>query len=293
MGDPLIADNEGTPGGLGGGAATDVYTLAHQICTDPVNWETLIDTGLVGLDALGSYINPFGSLISAGVGWLLEHIPGLSDVWDKLMGDAAAIEQVASTWENISTSLNSTGQGIATASSQIESWTGQARESYGEVAKAWQASVEGASTEAESIAVVVRLIGGAVAALKDVVYTLISDFVEFTVIPAALSALATSWCTFGGSIAVAITYIEIQADVTATQITLKITKVTEEITVISERAAKVIAKLEKMKGSLKTLDETVAKVPKWVDRTIAGAHGQVEQTGEGVKHHQEAGASAE
>lgn len=278
MGEGLIAENEGKGAGEGGGVALDLYNLGHDLASDGVGWESGIDTAMVAVDYLSSALNPLGALISAGVGWLIEHIPGISDIWDKLMGDAAAIEQIAQTWDNISRSLNSNCQQLVQASNQIERWSGSARDSYTKVAQAFESSVQGASVESEALAIVVRLIGGICSGLKDFAYEKIADFIEFTVIPAILSALATAWCTFGGSVAAAITYIEIQADISAGEITLKITHVSEEIVVLGERATKIVAKLEKMKSTLKELDELVkANANLARDLATALAHGGLEQ----------------
>jgi methyl-accepting chemotaxis protein len=289
----LIAEDEGKEGGEGGGIALDVFNLGNDLIHDGVGWESGIDTAMVAIDVISTWEDPLRGLIAAGVGWLLEHIPGISDVWDKLMGDASSIEQIANTWDNISRALNTSCTDFTQASNQIETWSGPARESYRQVAQAFESSVNGTSVESEAISIVVRLIGAIVAGLKDIVYTLIAEFIEFTVLPAILSAIATSWCTFGGSVAAAITYIEIQADITAEEITVKITHVTEEIVVMSERASKIIAKLDKMKASLKSMAEemeknkTLAKqLKEWA---LAGTHGGVEQGRGAYRHSQEGG----
>jgi methyl-accepting chemotaxis protein len=280
----LVAENEGTSPTEGAGAVGDIYRLGTDLVTDANGWETMLDEAMVGIDILANCENPLGGLIAAGVGWLLEHIPGISDIWDELTGDPAAIEQIANTWDNISRALGEDQTAYLTASNQIEKWSGPAADSYRQVATAYASALSGASMEAEALAVVVRLVGGLVATLKDIVYSLISEFVEFTVLPAILGAIATSWCTFGGSIGVAITYIEIQADVTATQITVKVTHTTEEITLVSERTAKVLAKLAKMKTALKELSEELEK-NKSIAREVllASARSNTEQ-GRGAVH---------
>lgn len=276
----LVAENEGTSSTLGSSLATDVANLGRDLVTDNAGWTTVIDTALTEIDILTSAANPLGALIANGVGWLLEHIPGISDVWDKLMGDAGRIEQMSATWENIARSLDTSRSGYDAASGEIEQWTGPAAESYRRVAQAYSSALGGASAEAEGLAVVVQILGGLVATCKDVVYTLIADFVEFTVLPAILGAIATSWCTFGGSIAVAITYIEVQADIAAGQITIKITKTTEEITVLTTRVTKTGERLLSMKSALHELEESLERNGKLraflKDTAGAAAHGETE-----------------
>ena len=116
----LIAEKEAKPGLEGSGSVGDVLHLGQDLYTDALSWNSAFDAGMVGIDILTWCENPLGGLISAGVGWLLEHLPLISDVWDKLTGDATAIEQVSATWENIARALDSAKQSYESASSEIE-----------------------------------------------------------------------------------------------------------------------------------------------------------------------------
>ena len=254
MGNPLIADEE-NQSTTGSAWASDVVNISNDLTTKNSDWETVVDGTLSTIDILSSMSDPFGSLISNGVGWLLEHIPGIKEVWDKLSGDTGKIQQSAATWDNISHSLNTSATQYGTASHEIEQWSGKAADSYRNTANGYASALGGSSSNAEGMSIVVQLLGGMVAGCKDTVYELISDFIEFTVLPAVLAAIATSWCTFGGSIAAAITYIEIQADITAGRITLKITETTEKIVVVSERGAKVIEKTTELAEKLEKLEK--------------------------------------
>ena len=275
----LVAGDE-SRATLGSAWASDVVNIKNDL-DENLSLTTGVDFTLSGIDILLSAANPFGGLISNGVGWLMEHIPGLSDVWDKLSGDPTAIQQITSTWANISNSLSTSASEFSTASNQIEQWSGQAADSYRQVATGYGSALGGLSNDAEGYSLVVQLIGGGVAGCKDAVYTLISEFIEYTVIPAILGAIATAWCTFGGSVAAAITYIEIQADITAGQVTVKITEVTTKIVEVSERGAKVIEKtaelaekLEKLEKSLDHGDSFLRKEAKEVAKGTA--RGEVE-----------------
>ncbi|MEP7180217.1 MAG: hypothetical protein ABI775_14110 [Pseudonocardiales bacterium] len=274
----LIAETEAKPGLEGSGPVGDVLHLGHDLFGDGTGWEGLVDGGLCAIDLLLYCENPLNALLSAGVGWLLEHIPGISDVWDKLTGDSVAIEQIAATWENISEALKQSQTAYSTSSGQITQWSGPAAGSYAKVSEAYATALAGGATEAQALAIVVKLVGGLVAGTKDMIYTIIGEFIEFTVLPAILGAIATAWCTFGGSIAVAITYIEIQADITAVQITVQITRTTERIIVISERAMRVVGKMATMERALGGLAKELRE-NRDVGLEIVKAltHGEVEQ----------------
>ena len=278
----LIAETEPTSGTEGSGTVGDIIHLGEDLTTDALSWNTAFDAAMIGVDYLTWAENPLGGLIAAGVGWLLEHLPLLSDVWDKLMGDAAKIEQVTATWENIAKALDSAKESYASASSEIEQWSGDAAESYRTCAEAYESALGATATECEAYAFVVTGVGGLVATTKDLVYTIIAEFIEFTVIPAILSALATSWFTFGSSIGVAIAYIEVQADIAGVQITGKIAMGTQEVVVISERTAKGVSKLFTMEDSLRALGKELEENKSWAKEALkALAHAGAEK-GKGV-----------
>lgn len=274
----LIAPTESTPGTEGSGAVGDVITFSDDLISDGLNWNTAFDAGMVGIDVLTWMDNPLGGLISAGVGWLLEHLPYISDVWDKLTGDAGKIEQTSATWENIARAIDSARDSYTSASAEIEQWSGAAADSYRTCAKAYESSLSATATQAQAYSYVVKGVGGLVATTKDLIYTIISNFIEFTVIPAILSALATSWCTFGGSIGVAIAYIEVQADIAGVQISGKIAVASEEVLVISERTAKGVTKLLTMKQALKELGIRLDEERNWGKEAVkAAAHAATEK----------------
>ena len=58
-------------------------------------------------DAAAAAIDPLGEALSAGVGWVIEHLSPLKDWLNELAGDSDAVAAAASTWTNIATKLNS------------------------------------------------------------------------------------------------------------------------------------------------------------------------------------------
>lgn len=66
------------------------------------NWiDFAISSGVLTIDAVATYSDPIGSLISAGLGFVLEHIKPFSDWFDELAGDPEAVAAFAATWRNI------------------------------------------------------------------------------------------------------------------------------------------------------------------------------------------------
>lgn len=60
-----------------------------------------LSTGVLAIDAVATYSDPIGSLISAGLGFVVEHIKPFSDWFDELAGDPEAVAAFAATWRNI------------------------------------------------------------------------------------------------------------------------------------------------------------------------------------------------
>ena len=64
-------------------------------------------TAATAADAAAAAIDPLGEALSAGVGWVIEHLSPLKDWLNELAGDSDAVTAAASTWTNIATKLNS------------------------------------------------------------------------------------------------------------------------------------------------------------------------------------------
>ena len=59
------------------------------------------------LDTAAAVMDPLGEALSAGVGWIIEHLGSLNEWLNELTGDSDAVAAAASTWTNIATKLNS------------------------------------------------------------------------------------------------------------------------------------------------------------------------------------------
>ena len=66
-----------------------------------------LGTVATAADAAAAAIDPLGEALSAGVGWVIEHLSPLKDWLNELAGDSDAVAAAASTWTNIATKLNS------------------------------------------------------------------------------------------------------------------------------------------------------------------------------------------
>ena len=58
-------------------------------------------------DTAAAVMDPLGEALSAGMGWIIEHLWPLKDWLNELAGDSDAVAAAASTWTNIGTKLSS------------------------------------------------------------------------------------------------------------------------------------------------------------------------------------------
>ncbi|MER6664394.1 DUF6531 domain-containing protein [Amycolatopsis japonica] len=178
MANPLVAEREdSTKGHSGVPLLESANDLKEGI--EKGDWAA-VAMGAVGtaLDALSMAMDPFGSILAAGVGWLLEHVGPLSDALDALTGDADQIKAQAETWANIAKELGAVGTELTDlVKADLQTWAGDAADRYRErsadtvnVLTAAQKGCEGASSG-------VKTAGEVVAAVRTLVRDIIAELV--------------------------------------------------------------------------------------------------------------------
>ncbi|MCW0213523.1 MAG: hypothetical protein OJJ54_09195 [Pseudonocardia sp.] len=132
----------------------------------------------VGLDTLGGVIDPVGTLLSAGVGWAIEHLSFLREPLDALMGDPDAIVASADSWHHLSRVLGAQAQRHGNdVAVDLRGWTGEAAVAYGAASLGLDRSLRTASRSAETLAEVVLASGARVGAVRAVVRDAVAAFV--------------------------------------------------------------------------------------------------------------------
>jgi uncharacterized protein YukE len=141
--------------------------------------DTTIGGVATGLDTLATVLDPLGSVVSWGVGWLLEHVRPLSDALDWLAGDPDQITAHAQTWRDVAAHTRDVAADLqAAVAAQIGEWGGASATAYrGHLAGQVQA-MNGLARAAGGIAAVVEGAGLLVALVRELVRDLIADFVS-------------------------------------------------------------------------------------------------------------------
>ncbi|WP_444947451.1 WXG100 family type VII secretion target [Micromonospora ureilytica] len=176
---PLVVQrHDSTQWYTGLGLVEDVADTVSGI--ESGSWiDSTIGGVATSMDALATVLDPLGSLVSWGVGWLLEHVKPLSDALDWLAGDPNQIDAYASTWRNVAKQSADAAADLQTAiSSQLTEWVGASASAYRAHMSGQVRAMEGIARAAGGIASLVEGAGLLVALVRELVRDLIADFVS-------------------------------------------------------------------------------------------------------------------
>ncbi|MFC0432483.1 hypothetical protein [Kutzneria buriramensis] len=259
-----------TSGFDGSGIFSDVANTAKDVAGGDALGMAM-DGAASALDTLGFVEDPLGSLLSAGIGWLIEHVEFLRKPLDLLAGNPGEIAAQAATWTNIGAEMKKIGEDyLKSIESDIPQWKSGAAESYRakgkELAEALSAFSEAADGAAGGITLGGVLVGTERGIIRDLVSTFIGKMIERAII-----ALAASWCTFGGTIAAFIADAVAEGSIVAGKCASRISKVLNDLAQLANKFGKLGHAIEslalKMKSFAKDAGQLAGKVkaakPAW------------------------------
>lgn len=236
--------------------------------------EFAASAGVLALDGLAMVVDPVGTLLAAGVGWLIEHIEPLKDGLDKLAGDPAAIQQGADTWSDVQSELQAIAAEIpGIVERDIPTWTGPAADKYRARAQDMADGVEALAESAGNAATVVATAGTMVSTCRAIIRDIVAAFIA-ELIKGALAALATSVVSFGATVAGYISYAVGRIGMKVAEIAAKISKLLAKLGKAGAHLAKVLDDIAqvaaKIGSKLGKLGSTVGKVAPGPGTTISG-----------------------
>jgi RHS repeat-associated protein len=174
------------------------------------------------LDAVGMAMDPFGAILAAGVGWLMEHVGPVSEALDSLTGDPDEIKAHAETWKNISTELADIGAELTNlVTNDTAGWTGEAGDAYRARSKDTSNLITAAQKAADGAANGITSAGEMVGAVRTLVRDLIADLVGHLV-SWALQVVAT--------LGIGLTWVVPQVVAEVTKVASKIADITSKLT---------------------------------------------------------------
>ena len=247
----------------GSGPISDVANTAKDLA----NGDALgvaMDGAATALDTLGVIEDPLGSLLSAGVGWLIEHLDFLRKPLDLLAGNPGEIAAQAATWTNIGAEMKKIGEDYQKSiDADLPQWKSGAGDSYRakgkELAESLAAFAEAADGAAGGITIGGVLVGTERGIIRDLISTFVGKLIERAII-----ALASSWCTFGASIAAFIADAVAEGSILAGKCASRISKVLDQLAQLMSKFGKLGHAIEslalKLKGFAKDAGQFAGKV---------------------------------
>lgn len=273
MANPLVAtssggnwgvDNLSNPdyGFVGTGLFSDVEaTWADASGGSP--WYALaLDSVNIALDGLGMIIYPFGTLIAAGIGWLIEHIGFLKKPLDYLAGDPVAVTDKEQTWKNVAQKLQGASQHYQQLAAGVaQDHQGQAADGYQATVKNFTASLDAAATHANQAAEAMKVAAVIVGTTRGVIRDTLAQFAADAIIK-FIAAQALAVVTFGASEAVFVVDTVAEGVALAAENAGKIAKVTGELGHLSKSA----------ESSQRTFDQATQHLNATTTHDTASAH---------------------
>jgi uncharacterized protein YukE len=185
------------------------FVSSYADLSDALTHEQQVDPGQVafaaagaGLDTLGVVADPFGSLLEAGFGWLIEHVDVLREPLDALAGDPGAVLDQARVWQGVATELRAAAAGHREAVAGVTTgWDGAAAEAYALAAQRCTEAMDDAARDAGQLAELVVSTGAAVGTVRALIRDAIAAFLS-KVVTWVAGALATAAFTAGFSLMV-------------------------------------------------------------------------------------------
>ena len=84
----------------------------------------------LALDGISMALDPIGSLIAMGLGWLMDHIEPLKGWLNDLTGDAGEVAGFAGTWQNIASHLQQAGVSLEESLRGLAGMQGQTADAF-------------------------------------------------------------------------------------------------------------------------------------------------------------------
>ncbi|WP_394618324.1 hypothetical protein JNUCC0626_04270 [Lentzea sp. JNUCC 0626] len=196
-------------------------------------------------------IDPLGSIIGAGVGWLIEHVSFLRDALNQLMGNPEEIQANVEANKARAAELRVLAEDHKSGLATFDGWTGESSERFKASMDNMSHELDDLANAVESKAKIVAIMGMLVTVLRDIVRDLIAQLIG-SLIGGAILAAAAMIPTFGASIPIFCGFAVGKA------VALGVN--------IASRVARVVAALGRQMKRIGDLDDIMKKVSKGWER---------------------------
>jgi hypothetical protein len=222
-----------------------------------------------GLDTLGAIEEPLDSLLSAGVGWLIEHVWFLHEPLDALAGDPTQITAQAQTWHNVGGELAAVAQDHRGAAAALGAWEGVAGDGYRGAVDRFGGALEGAAQNATELADLILTTGaqaGTVRALiRDWIAGWVSDAIQTVVLYGAAALLTAGGAAGAGALQLIVRAVDL-----AYTIARQVQKLLDAMTLAGGMAAQVSGAIQQTSAAVRAAMPTVRDINRAAEELQAG-----------------------
>jgi uncharacterized protein YukE len=222
-----------------------------------------------GLDTLDAIEDPLDSLLSAGVGWLIEHVWFLHEPLDALAGDPTQITAQAQTWHNVGGELAAVAQDHRGAAAALGAWEGLAGDGYRGAVDRFGGALEGAAQNATELADLILTTGAQVgtvrALIRDWIAGWVSEAIE-TVVLYGVAALITA----GGAMGAGALHLIVRALDLAYTIARQVQKLLDAMTLAGGMAAQISGAIQQITAAVRAAMPTLNEINQVADDLKAG-----------------------
>ena len=266
MVNPLVAEEQSSTTAISGISVLEGARDVKQ-AIDSGDWASgAVGAVTAGLDALGFVLDPFGSILAAGVGWLIEHVGPLKDALDALAGNPDAVKAHSETWKNISGELGEVATDLINAvNNDLTGWSGPAADSYRERAKDVSDLITAAQEASDGTAKGIETAGTVVGAVRTLVRDIIAEVVAH-LISWALQVIAT----LGIALAWVVPQVIGEVAKTASRIADLTSKLTHALKALSQLLKKAGGIFNDAAGTLKKIKSNKPPTPAKQDSLPSG-----------------------
>ena len=251
---PLVAQREESRSAVSGsGVVEDIWGIAHGLSEG--SW---LETGLSSVslvaDAVGVGVDPLGTLIAWGAGWLIDHFGPLKSWMDQFLGDADSVRADAATWSNVAQAI---GECADTLEGDEKNLMG---EQVGATATAYRASNADTISALRTASGAADAMGKATSVLAEVVglvHDLLRDAIS-AIVGTLASAIIEAIATFGLAIPLIIAQVQVKVGAKATQMAAHITGVLKSARTLAHNLTHLSGLLDMLRGMLTRAKNTAA-----------------------------------
>lgn len=195
MSNALIAGPVDTATPFSGAGLLDSGTqLAHAI--ESGNW---VEGGLAAfstaVDTVAAVIDPLGSLIAAGLGWLIDHFEPIKGWFNDLTGDAGAVMGFSQTWTNVQTQLDASADFLDRVVTDLDDMAGEAIEAYRRFQADAAAHIRASGQWAGAMATGLQIASTIVQVVHDLVRDILSQLVGSAISWATQAVVTVGFAT--------------------------------------------------------------------------------------------------